>query len=268
MAKRRMFSIDVTESELFFDLPFSSQALYLHLCMNADDDGFLGSVRNVCLLTGASVEDMNPLIENEFVIVFKSKVVVIRDWPISNNVPKERYTPTSHREEWGMLKPTSTEDSDRRLKNGPYQVKTEYQKNVIHNVTELYNNMSTQERFRNSIGTVLGQAQYRERIGIGVQGEREREPTPSQTAYTNPHINMSDNENAILNDLRKLNPSLQDERLLELNGWYEGLWNEMPDNIRTKTDTDQFKHLFFKLNPDTLQYADIIARYTNRGDEP
>ena len=38
MAKKRMLSIDVIESDEFCSLPASAQCLYFHLCMNADND--------------------------------------------------------------------------------------------------------------------------------------------------------------------------------------------------------------------------------------
>ena len=39
MANKRMFSLDVVDTDLFLEMPVSSQALYFQLGMRADDDG-------------------------------------------------------------------------------------------------------------------------------------------------------------------------------------------------------------------------------------
>ena len=44
MAKRRMFSISLMESDEFYELSALTQALYFHLNLNADDDGIVDKV--------------------------------------------------------------------------------------------------------------------------------------------------------------------------------------------------------------------------------
>ncbi|CAM3209711.1 conserved phage C-terminal domain-containing protein [Lactiplantibacillus plajomi] len=94
MAQRRMFSKQITETDLFMDLPLSAQALYLHLMMNADDDGFLGNARTILRMVSASNDDYKLLIAKQFVIVFDDGVAVIKDWRIHNYIRKDRYRST------------------------------------------------------------------------------------------------------------------------------------------------------------------------------
>ena len=86
MAKKRMFSQQVTESDSFTSMPLSTQALYFHLGLNADDDGFIDSARRVQRMIGASDDDMNILIAKHFIIPFDSGVVVVKHWRINNYI--------------------------------------------------------------------------------------------------------------------------------------------------------------------------------------
>ena len=94
MAKRRMFSLDVTDTDAFLDLPTSSQALYFHLGMHGDDDGFVSSPRRVARAAGCNEDDFRLLIAKGFLIPFDSGVVVIRDWRINNTLKNDRYRET------------------------------------------------------------------------------------------------------------------------------------------------------------------------------
>lgn len=103
MAKRRMFSQQITESDSFLDMPLSAQALYFHLGMSADDDGFVNSPRRVQRVIGANDDDLKLLIAKKFVIAFDSGVVVIKHWKINNAIRSDRYTPTVYEEEKAQL---------------------------------------------------------------------------------------------------------------------------------------------------------------------
>ena len=94
MAKRRMFSLDVVDTDQFLDMPSSARLLYYDLGVRADDDGFLQSAQKICRFTGASQDDLKSLIDEGFVIPFKSGVIVIRHWFMNNQLRKDRYTPT------------------------------------------------------------------------------------------------------------------------------------------------------------------------------
>ena len=99
MAKRRMFSLDVIVTDSFLDLPASSQSLYFHLGMRADDDGFVSSPKRITAMVGAAGDDLKLLIAKGFVIPFESGVCVIRDWRVNNYIQRDRYTPSIYTEE-------------------------------------------------------------------------------------------------------------------------------------------------------------------------
>ena len=103
MAKRRMFSLDIVNTDEFMDLPCSAQALYFHLGMRADDDGFISNPRRVFQNIGAKASDLKKLAEKEYVVLFDSGVCMIRDWKTNNFVRKDRYTPTRYQREKDSL---------------------------------------------------------------------------------------------------------------------------------------------------------------------
>src|SRR5699024_4944799 len=107
MAQRRMFSRKITESDQFLDMPMSSQSLYFHINMQADDDGFVGNVKTIKRMIGASDDDLKLLINKQFLIPFDTGIVVIRDWKIHNYIQNDRYTETFYKHEKAMLETTN-----------------------------------------------------------------------------------------------------------------------------------------------------------------
>lgn len=103
MATRRMFSKKITETDTFLDMPMSSQCLYFHLNMSADDDGFIGNAKTIKRMIGASDDDLKLLLAKEFIIPFESGVVVIKDWKIHNYIRKDRYDETVYKKEKQQL---------------------------------------------------------------------------------------------------------------------------------------------------------------------
>lgn len=103
MAQRRMFSRKITESDQFLDMPISSQVLYFHVNMQADDDGFVGNVKMIKRMIGASDDDLKILIAKEYLIPFESGVVVIKDWKIHNYIRSDRYNETFYKYEKSLL---------------------------------------------------------------------------------------------------------------------------------------------------------------------
>lgn len=88
MAKRRMFSLDIIDTDAFLELPMSTQWLYFHLVIRADDDGFLANPKRIKRMLGASDDDYNLLVAKRFIIVFKTGVCVITHWRIHNSTLK------------------------------------------------------------------------------------------------------------------------------------------------------------------------------------
>lgn len=103
MAERRMFTDKITESDAFLDMPLSSHALYFHLCMYADDDGFVKNPKRIQKMIGAADDDLKLLIVKAFVLPFDSGVMVIKHWRMHNLLRKDRYKPTEYFEEKARL---------------------------------------------------------------------------------------------------------------------------------------------------------------------
>jgi len=103
MAEKRMFSKQIIDSDAFLDMPLSTQALYFHLSMRADDDGFINNPKKIQRVVGASEDDLKLLIAKNFIIPFESGIVVIKHWRIHNYIQKDRYKPTVYTEEMKLL---------------------------------------------------------------------------------------------------------------------------------------------------------------------
>ena len=103
MAERRMFAKKITESDAFLDMPSSTQMLYFHLSMNADDDGFVNNPKKIQRMCGASDDDFKLLLAKSFVLLFESGVIVIKHWKMHNYIQVDRYRPTDYVEEKSML---------------------------------------------------------------------------------------------------------------------------------------------------------------------
>ena len=104
MAKRRMFSQDITHSDSFRDMPLSAQSLYFHLGMDADDDGVVNSPKSIQRSIGASNDDLRLLIAKRFIIpIAESEIVVIKHWKINNLIQKDRYTESKYQKELALL---------------------------------------------------------------------------------------------------------------------------------------------------------------------
>ena len=104
MAKKRMFSLLVIDTDTFLDMPLSAQALYFHLCMRADDDGFIGNPKRIMRLINASEDDLKILLAKGFVIKFDEVgVLVVKHWRIHNTIQSDRYTRTVYSDELNRL---------------------------------------------------------------------------------------------------------------------------------------------------------------------
>lgn len=103
MAERRMFSKVITDTDAFLDMPLSAQALYFHLAMHADDDGFVSSPKKILRETKAGEDDYKLLIVKRFILTFDSGIIVIKHWKIHNLIQKDRYKETTYLEEKSML---------------------------------------------------------------------------------------------------------------------------------------------------------------------
>ena len=94
MAEKRMFAKTIIDSDLFLDMPVTAQLLYFHLCMRADDDGFINNPKRIMRDVRCSDDDMKMLIAKDYVIPFESGVIVIKHWRLHNYIQKDRYKPS------------------------------------------------------------------------------------------------------------------------------------------------------------------------------
>jgi hypothetical protein len=105
MAERRMFAKTIIDSDAFLDMPLSTQALYFHLSMRADDDGFINNAKKIQRMLGCADDDLKILLSKNFIIPFETGVCVIKHWKIHNLIQKDRYKPTvyvEHKEQLSL----------------------------------------------------------------------------------------------------------------------------------------------------------------------
>lgn len=114
MAERRMFAKTIIDSDAFTEMPLSTQALYFHLSLRADDDGFLNCAQKIMRMIGAAKNDYDVLLAKRFVIQFNDGICVIKHWRIHNYIQSDRYKPTVYQEEKAALSVKS---------NGSYTLK-------------------------------------------------------------------------------------------------------------------------------------------------
>lgn len=168
MAQRRMFSIQIVDTDAFMDMPLSAQALYFHLGMRADDDGFVSNARRIQRLIGAADDDLRLLAVKRFILTFNSGIVVIKHWRMLNTIRGDRYKPTLYKDERAtlFLKPDGAYtdhpvDGARSLMPPDATLHTDWQPNG--------NQMEPQDRLgKNKLG--------KEKIG---EDKRESKSTPT-----------------------------------------------------------------------------------------
>ncbi len=98
-----MFAKTIIDSDAFLDMPLSTQALYFHLSMRADDDGFINNAKKIQRMLGCNDDDLKILLSKNFIIPFETGVCVIKHWKIHNLIQKDRYKPTVYSEHKNKL---------------------------------------------------------------------------------------------------------------------------------------------------------------------
>ena len=103
MAQKRMFDKTITNNDNFLEMPDSTQNLYFHLSMEADDDGFVDNWKSIMRMTGKKEDDLKLLIAKSYIIPFDSGVIVIKHWRINNYLRSDRYNETKYIDEKNQL---------------------------------------------------------------------------------------------------------------------------------------------------------------------
>lgn len=194
MANKRMFTMKICDSDAFLDMPLSTQCLYFHLNMRADDDGFIGNPKKIMRLVGASEDDLKILIAKKFLLVYEdSGVIVIKHWRMHNTISKTRYHETEY----------ITEKDQLLLKrNGAYSF----------NEGEPLNDGAIEETFRLSDKRrTNGEQVENADLGLGLDiGLDQETPPPNKDNYMSfgegQHVKLT------LAEIRELNQTYGQER--------------------------------------------------------
>ena len=102
MARKRMFDLEVINTDGFLEMPGTTQNLYFHFGIRADDDGFISNPKKIMDLVKATDDDFKLLLAKGYLIQF-SNVIVIRHWRLNNYIRKDRYRPTLYLKELNQL---------------------------------------------------------------------------------------------------------------------------------------------------------------------
>ena len=132
MANRRMFSLEVCDTDRFMEMPLSTQGLYLQLGLRADDDGFISSPKRIVAMVGGSNDDLKLLITKGYLIPFESGIIVITDWNINNWIRPDRKHNTRFEKEKALL----------ALENGSYSLVDICQPNDNQMTTQCHTEVS------------------------------------------------------------------------------------------------------------------------------
>lgn len=156
-----MFSLSVTDTDFFQDMPTSTQALYFHLGMHGDDDGFVGSPKRILRAAGCNEDDLKLLVAKGLLIPFDSGVVVIRDWRINNTLKNDRYHATIYKSEKSLL---SLDDTNR------YQL------------------TAVSESTRNQIGTTLEPEHNETKHNKAERNKKSADKPPTHSRFVPPSV--------------------------------------------------------------------------------
>jgi hypothetical protein len=221
-----MFAQKIIDSDAFLDMPLSSQALYFHLSMRADDDGFVSKPKSIQRLVKAADDDMRILISKRYILAFDTGIIVIKHWKIHNYIRADRKTDTIYEEEKSML--SEKKNGSYTEADGNRMVPICTGKDDMSTICQPYDNqLSTNCQHRlgkdsigkDSIGKdSIGKDSIGKDIGDGI-------PSPARTKFQKPSIDD------VKEYCTERNNSVDPERFVnyyESNGWKVGK-NPMKD---------------------------------------
>lgn len=165
MADKRMMSKSVIDTDMFLDMPASTQCLYFHMLLRADDDGFLKNAKTIMRTVGASPDDVKLLIAKQYLIPFDTGIMAIKHWRIHNYIKKDRYKPTDCEE----IKLLEVNEKGEYILAEPVrnQVGSNMEPPCIQSGTTL-------EPMRNQVGSNM-EPQVRDRLEIEIGKDRDKE---------------------------------------------------------------------------------------------
>ncbi|EMW6076442.1 TPA: replisome organizer [Enterococcus faecium] len=208
MAERRMFAKTIIDSDAFLDMPLSTQALYFHLSMRADDDGFINNPKKIQRMVGCGDDDLKLLMAKRFILVFESGVIVIKHWKIHNYIRNDRYKPTLYQDEKALLA-----DKDNKAYTFAEEIPKHDEKLGIPDDNQTVHQMDTQVR--------LG------KVRLGKVSKEIKDITPSKKTKAKPiRHKYGEYKNVLLSDeqMEKLKiefPNDYQERIERLSEYCE-----------------------------------------------
>ena len=196
MGNHRMFSNTITDSDLFLEMSLSAQALYFHLGLHADDEGFVSSPKRIVRATGCNEDDLKLLIAKGFVICFDSGIIVITHWNLHNSIRKDRKKDTFFKTEKALL----------TLNNGVY---SEVDNQLTTTCQPTDNRMSAQDKIsKDNINNIVEQSPtiHISEINeiISYLNQKARTNYKPTTKTTQKHINARLNEGYTVEDFKKV----------------------------------------------------------------
>ena len=84
---RRMLSSEIIKCDGFISMSAAAQALYVHLVLSCDDEGFTSSIELCKFMAHATDEDEEMLVKRRFILQIPNengKVTIIKHWLMSN----------------------------------------------------------------------------------------------------------------------------------------------------------------------------------------
>jgi len=225
MADRRMFHKHVVDSDMFLDMPASSQALYFHLAMRADDEGFIGNPKKIQKMIGANDDDSKILLAKEFLKVFKSGIVVVSHWNIHNTMRKDRFKETIYKDEKNELVLDE---------NNVYVLASKKEEKLIEENKKDGNQMATQNRLDYTRLDKNKEKQPLQNIDSYKSGSKEKNKFLEEwlTQKSKNKLNPSAYKANLIKRLESNEESVIDE----YNFWYENkIYQDILENAIGKT---------------------------------
>lgn len=134
MAEKRMIKKSIVDSDLFLDMPVSSQNLYFHLNLRADDDGFIDNPKKIQRMVSCSEDDLKLLIAKQFLIQFDSGVIVIKHWRLHNTLRKDRYITTMYQDELSTL--DVSDGSEYKFFDNINVIETDFKQDNVNSISK------------------------------------------------------------------------------------------------------------------------------------
>lgn len=227
-----MFCLDVVDTDNFLDMPSSAQALYFHLGMRADDNGFVSSPKRITNMVNCGNDDFKLLIAKGYLIPFETGVVVIKHWKQNNYIRSDRYNETKMKDELEMIE----------CINGIYVLKNENVQLGIPNVNQMSTECHTQKKETETEENKKKESNYSVHFELFWKTyPRRKEKSKAYRAY-NARLNDGYSEEELLQACRRYAAECKErkteERYIKLGATFLGPNTPFCDYLRKEIEED------------------------------